>query len=113
MAISAKISITSFYVVCLSLDSMAYTIPKAGISFSPFDSKYGLKVIFEEGTFGDESVILHFKVCTTLCYFSTTFSRSLHSASVHGCQLFCFTIFILRYKQYILLLYLFFNRLLK
>ena len=97
MAISAKISITSFYVVCLSLDSMAYTIPKAGISFSPFDSKYGLKVIFEEGTFGDESVILHFKVCTTLCYFSTTFSRSLHSASVHGCHLFCFTIFILRY----------------
>ena len=64
MAIAAKISITSFYVVCMSLDSIEYTIPRAGVSLSPFDSKYGIKLVFEEGTFYDDA-ILQFKVCIT------------------------------------------------
>ena len=64
MAVSAKISVTSFYVVCMSLDSMAYTIHKARLSFSPFDSKYDVTLVFEESTFGDNSAIVEMKVGT-------------------------------------------------
>ena len=66
MEISAKILVTSLYVLCMSLDSITYTVPKAGLSFSPFDSKYGVKLIFEEDTFDDDSAIVQIKVCITV-----------------------------------------------
>ena len=63
MTKSAKILKTSFFVLCTALDSDNYHVPKLGGSFSPFDPKYGVKLIFEEDTFGDGNGILEFKVC--------------------------------------------------
>ena len=100
MAISVKISITSFYVVCMSLDSKTYTIPKAGISFFPFDSKYGVKLIFKEDTFGDNSATVQLKVCTNLDL-TTLFHISLHSVkSPDGLIFSLYSLFFFILSQY-------------
>ena len=63
MVASARISNASFFVLCTALDLVTYQVPRSGGSIAPFDSKFGIKVIFEEDTFGDENTIVEFKVC--------------------------------------------------
>ena len=63
MTVAAEISGTSLFVACMSLTSDTYTVPISGSSFSPFDLKYGVKLKFEERTFGDDTATLEFKVC--------------------------------------------------
>ena len=62
MEVTAKISITSFFVAFLSLDIDTHTVSKSGSTVSPF-AKDDIKIIFEERTFGDYVVMLDFKVC--------------------------------------------------
>ena len=63
MTKAAKILKTSLFVLCTSLDSDNYHVPKLGGSYSPFDAKYGVTLIFEENAFGDDTAMLEFKVC--------------------------------------------------
>ena len=63
--VAADISVTSLFVACISLDSRIYSVPKAGSSISPFDSKHSVKLIFEENTFNDDNSMLKLKVRNT------------------------------------------------
>ena len=64
---SAAFSTTSYFVVVKSLSVDFYTVHKYPSSFLPFGSKYDVKLIFEENTFGDDDVAgeLEFKVCNS------------------------------------------------
>ena len=63
--VTVSIKVASFFVVCTALDSDLYTVPKLPSSYSPFGSKYVIKLIFEENTFEDDDAVLEFKVCSS------------------------------------------------
>ena len=62
MVATAKIPVTSYFVVFMSLESDTYTVPKSDSSFSPFESRCNIQLLFKEDTFGDDSGALEFKV---------------------------------------------------
>ena len=64
---TVAISVTSHFVVCKSLDSEFYAVNKSPSIYSPFGSKYGVKLMFEENTFdvNRHAAVLEFKVCNS------------------------------------------------
>ena len=61
---TVSISVTSYIIVCKSLDSDFYTVSRSSSLYSPFGSKFNVKLMFEENTFGvdDDAAQLEFKV---------------------------------------------------
>ena len=65
----ARISITSFFVVCMTLDSYVFSVPKFGSSFCIFGSKYLVRLIFKERHLANDDVILEAKVSRSILFF--------------------------------------------
>ena len=60
--VTATFSVPSLFVLCTSLDTDTYTVPKTASSYSPFNSTCNIQLDFKEITFEDDEVELNFHV---------------------------------------------------